>query len=68
MNIDSNLRIVSAQLEEVRKATVSRMFCDSGEGVKDIQPLGFTLIFPDLLVVLLLYFRMSELKTNRKHY
>ncbi|XP_077288383.1 peroxidase-like isoform X2 [Arctopsyche grandis] len=34
------------QLAEIRKATVSAMFCDVGDGIKEIQTIGFTLIFP----------------------
>ncbi|XP_077288381.1 peroxidase-like [Arctopsyche grandis] len=34
------------QLAEIRKATVSAMFCDSGDGIKEIQTIGFTLLFP----------------------
>ncbi|XP_077288392.1 peroxidase-like [Arctopsyche grandis] len=32
------------QLNEIRKGTVSRLFCDNGDGIDKIQMLGFTLI------------------------
>lgn len=45
-----NIFKISEQLAEIRKATVSAMFCDVGDGIKEIQTIGFTLLFPGLLV------------------
>lgn len=42
------LFVKTDQLKEIRKATVSRMFCDNGDGIKTMQNIGFTLVFPNL--------------------
>lgn len=35
-----------AQLKEIKKSSVSKMFCDSGDGITSMQPNGFKIIFP----------------------
>ncbi|XP_077288395.1 peroxidase-like isoform X2 [Arctopsyche grandis] len=35
-----------AQLKEIKKSTVSKLFCDSGDGITSMQPNGFAVIKP----------------------
>ena len=35
--------LLTAQLQEIRKATVARLLCDIGDGVTEVQPRAFEL-------------------------
>ncbi|XP_018321308.1 peroxidase [Agrilus planipennis] len=40
-NGDINMGFTEAQLNEIRKASISRLFCDNGRDIRSMQPRGF---------------------------
>lgn len=41
---DSDLKFTPEQLEEIRKSSMSRMFCDNGNNIKSMQPNAFRVL------------------------
>ncbi|KAI4473602.1 hypothetical protein M0802_016034 [Mischocyttarus mexicanus] len=41
---DHELAFTKEQLKEIRKSSISKLFCDNGDNIKSMQPKGFELI------------------------